>query len=202
MEFFKQGDTELNNKELTHIVHHLMKQNMDLENRLAKLEEREKKKERRNVTEHLKTKTGQLVSTWLETIDIQHGEFEGLVHHSYHNTIVKILKRLLSVKTDVLPFCAFTEKPTVVYMYDTKEEADAEWHSMSLEDVKRIVFKIDSEMNKYYFNWADRNKDNESLQELIVFYMGKIDCFTVLSETKLSQIKKCIRESTQISQRE
>jgi len=178
------------------MIQDLYKKNIELEDRILKIENRDKRKMKKNIIEYLKEKkSSSIFSKWLENIEITRDEFELLANYDYKECILKVLKKLL--KNTEIPFCSFTEITNVVYFYTKSEIIEEGWHKMELENIKKLVYQIDGEYTKYYQKWSEENSENEKMQELIIHYLCKINCFDIItSDSKLSQFKKCIYDLT------
>lgn len=170
------------------MIEELYKKNMDLENRIHKLEKREGRRIKKEIEEYLQEMKPTIGFTdWLETITITTDEFEYLDIYDYKECMMKIIKRLL--KNSELPLCAFTNiQKNNVYIY-----SKTGWLKMEFEHIKSLIHRVDAEYNRGFMDWADKKNNAESEQYYI--YLVKIDCAHILGDSKLSQIRKCIYDT-------
>jgi hypothetical protein len=171
------------------MIEEIYKKNVDLENRIHKLENREGRRIKKEITEYLKEiKRTVLYTDWLETITITYDEFEFLDNYDYKECMLKIIKRLLK-STDEIPLCAFTNiQKNNIYLY-----SKTGWVKLEFENIKSLIHRIDAEYNRWFFEWSSKNtREDETPNDKYYNYLVKIDCLNLLNAHKLGQIRKCM----------
>jgi hypothetical protein len=170
------------------MIEELYKRNMDLENRIHKIERREGRRIKKEIEEYLQEmKPTTNYTDWLETITITTNEFEYLDIYDYKECMMKIIKRLL--KTGEIPLCAFTNiQKNNVYIY-----SKTGWLKMEFEHIKSLVYRVDAEYNRGFMEWSSKGNNVDTEQYYI--YLVKIDCSHILADSKLGQLRKCIYET-------
>lgn len=135
----------------TKMMEELYKKTMDLEERLSKLEKKDRKKNKKNILDYLKeTPSSCLFSKWVESIELTEDEFNMLRDYDYKECMMKVIKNRLSLKKEI-PFCAFTELKYNVYFYTHTGAKQEGWYKMENNDVKTLIYKMNDNFNKYYF---------------------------------------------------
>lgn len=174
------------------MIEEIYKKNVDLENRIHRLENREGRRIKKEITEYLKEiKRNMFYSDWLETITITNDEFEYLQHYDYKECMLKIIKRIMK-STDEIPLCAFTDiQKNNVYLY-----GKTGWVKLEFENIKSLIHRIDAEYNRYFFEWSSKNTTEDGTpNDTYYHYLVKIDCLNLLNDYKLSQIRKCMYDA-------
>jgi hypothetical protein len=205
MEMFKTEEApECSLKISTNVLKHLVKEIVDLKSRLAKLENSETKKTKKNIMDVFVNRIPSCdFAEWCAQ-PITENDFDNLNHLSYKESMLKAVQNKTSKKhedSNTRPLVAFTEiKNNTIYIYKKKtEEEGFKWQPMEKDDIKKLISSLDNEFNRYYFEWSDKNKDNPKMQENIIHCLEMIDSTKVSTDHVFSQTRKIIYESIQIS---
>jgi hypothetical protein len=170
------------------IMEEMNKKIIELEQRISKTENIDRKKIRKNIMEYLKENKSSLNYSEWTISDIGKNEFEYLNDYSYKDAVLKILKKNL-LSASELPICAFTEIKNDVFIYTKRSDIDG-WVKIEQNDLKSLVSKIDNKFNKYYFEWQDENAEKQG--DLDRHYMKKLDYSLISTESTYSLVKKCL----------
>jgi hypothetical protein len=186
MEFFKQSleKEEMTNVELTAIVQQLVKENIDLKNRIMYLESREKIKIRKTVQSVLHEKHGMDFIDWLNEFNLTNEEFEYLNDYDYKECIQKVIRN--RVKPNC-PFFVFFDIKDTIYVY-----SNGEWKKMEKIMIKKIVIRIHEKYDDWYFDFSQKYDENEAKQTQIFHYLGKLDLCSIIGESVIHLYHKTL----------
>ena len=99
---------------------------------------------------------------------------------------------LNSSTNEILPICAFTQKPNCIYFW---ENADKKWKLMQYDDFHKLILILSHRINRAYSLWAEQHATNietmtESMQETMMVYMYKANGSNISHDQRILFLKQ------------
>jgi hypothetical protein len=169
-----------------HYILHLTNKYEDLEKKIAKIQSSTTRFRRKHIEDYLQSLSPPkwIYSDWLSSIEVADYHLQKVFEHDLEECIKQVLTPLLSD----LPIRAFTQKPSVFYIFDS------EWRLMTAEEFTSFVKSLSHKVLRTYTKWArDHHAEmhaNTKMQELAMVYMSKVNGMNHSIETRSSIIKK------------
>ncbi len=155
-----------NYSQLVKIVLELTKKCNKLEESLEKMKVWvENKKKKINIISWLNTsyKSELSFEDWINKLEITSVNLDYLFHNTIINTIVNIFENNLKSNDNIkYPIVCFTQKNNVFYINKNNGE-ETNWIQISLEDIVKILKKIQNTLISLLMKWKETNLKNKTI---------------------------------------
>lgn len=187
-----------NHHQLVKIVQELTLKMLKMEEKMEEMQKWvDKKKRKLNVIIWLNTNVNPTIGflEWVRTyLHVKAEHFEDLMENTIFHTIQQIFEDNLCEKSDfVYPISCFSQKVSVFYICDKKEDGSVEWRQLVLTDMLLILKTIQNGMIKELTKWKANNKDkfddNDKISILFNKAVIKLMNISFSQDNNLSRIK-------------
>jgi hypothetical protein len=213
-------------RELYHLVQDLACKNAQLQKKIAQLEKNQTTRNRKNIIEYLDDRLPTSSAfEWARSFVIQQRHLDTIFEGTLTDGIKHCIKDHLQTIDGTLPICAFTQKPNVIYAYNTNDCDDASvtetnWHVMTNAELDKFIFIISYKFLQAFMEWQrdfqhllktsidDEEEEtehtirqhqiNDEIKNQHILYMIKINGGRVNDDKKRADIKQVLFRSNQI----
>ena len=213
-------------RELYHLVQDLACKNEELQKKIARLENNHTTRTRKNINDYLHDRLPTISAfEWARSFVIQQHHLDTIFEGTLTDGIKQCIRdHLQTIGVGIVPICAFTQKPNVIYAYNTIDcedpSAETNWHVMTNAELDKFIFIISYKFLQAFMEWQrdfqhllktsiDDDEEetehtirqqqvNDEIKNQHILYMIKINGGRVNDDKKRAEIKQLFFRSTQI----
>jgi hypothetical protein len=132
---------------------------------------------------------------WVNTsLLVKSEHFENLMENSLFHTIQQVFEFNLAETTDfIYPIMCFSQKSSIFYICEKKEDDTPEWRQLQLADMVLMLRTVQSRMIKELTKWKLDNQykfdDNDKIAELFNKTVIKLMNISFTQDANLSRIR-------------
>jgi hypothetical protein len=186
-----------NHFQLVKIVQELTLKLINMEEKMEQMQKWvEKKKKKLNVIAWLNSNIIPTVGylEWVNTLlTIQLHHFENLMENSLFHTIQNVFEDNLNNNDFIYPIKCFSQKSSVFYICEKKEDGSPEWRQMEVKEFIHLLKIIQKNMLKVLTKWKEENKnkfdENDKISELFNKAVIKLMNMSFSQDATLSRIR-------------
>jgi hypothetical protein len=187
-----------NHLELVKIVQELTMKMIQMEEKMAEMQKWvDKKKKKLNVVSWLNINITPTIGflEWINTHFVVNAEhFEDLMENSLFHTIQRVFEHNLDLSSDfVHPIRCFTQKASVFYIGEKKEDNSSEWRQLELTDMILILKTFQNRMIKELTKWKKENEnkfnDSDKIADLYQKAIIKLMSISFSQDANMSRIR-------------
>ena len=191
------GDTPTHDQ-LVKIVQELLLKQMKMDEKMEQMQKWiDRKNKKINIISWLNTNAIPTIGflEWTHTgLIINQSHFEKLMDDSLFNTIQQVFEDNLCEKHDfIYPIKCFSQKTSVFYICEKKEDGTPEWRQLVLEDMVLILKIVQNNMIKELSKWKNENQhkfdDNSKLSVIFNKSVIKLMNISFTQDNTLAKIK-------------